>query len=277
MRKNLLMIGGVLLAASLMAAPAFAAETENDYFEDPAVDTSVDTELTDGVMTIRIKSDRDDDGSGFHWEAYRGDMGDASCVELITESDMEDGLAYAGSFRATDDGEGTIRLVYTDGHYAKEYMDFDVTTEDGKIVETIGGGRAYETLASDLAPFLEGVWQETGGNHFLEISMTDDGGFSFVISDGGGWDGNAVFYTMTGYYDALEDALVYWNGTRYLAAISDGSDETEPEAEVTPDGTGLFALDGQFDDEEDDLILTIYWKDDTFGNTDVDSFRRIDF
>ncbi len=271
MKKNLFMIGSVLLAAGLLSVPAFAAETET---EDP-VGTSIDTELTDGVMTIRIRSDRDD-APDFHWEAYKGDKGDSSCVELITESDTEEGLSYAGSFRATDDGEDTIRLVYTNGHYTKEYLDFDVTTEDGKIVETIGGGQAFETFASDLAPFLLGVWQEDGGNRFLDLSMTDDGGFSAVISDGGGRDGNTVFYTMTGYYDTLQDALVYWNGTQYTAAITDGADETEPEADVTPDGTGLFALDGQFEEDEDDLVLTIYWKDDSFGNTDVGSFRRIE-
>ena len=275
MKKKSILIGTAILAASLMAAPVFASETETEteFTQGPAI--SFDTEFNDGVMTIRIKSDRED--PDFYWTSYQGDKGDASFVELVTESDSEDGLAYAGSFRAINDEdkeeEDTIRLVYTNGHYVKEYLDFNVTTKDGKITENVGGGQAFATNGSDLAPYLEGVWEEQDGNRTLEITLADDDGLEFVISDGSGRDGKTTFYTMTGYYDCIEDALVYWNGTEHVAEITDNAAETEAEAEEG-DGTGLFALDATFDDAGEELVFSILWKDDTFGNTDVNSFLR---
>lgn len=270
------------LAAGLMTVSVFAGETESELFEDGLMN-KVTTEMTDGTMTIRIKSAKDTaEDPDFHWESWRGNGGEGSCVELITESDMEDGLAYAGSFRAIDDGEDTIRLVYTNGYYAREYLDFDVHTEDGKITETTGGGQAFETKGEDLAPYLEGVWEESeGGTHALEIALADDGGLSFTVSDGSGRDGSTTYYTMTAYYDAIEDALVYWDGTEHVAAIT-GDDETEAESESASagDGTGSFTIeilseeDGGAAGEE--AALGLVWQDDTFGLEDISMFEKAD-
>lgn len=258
MRKTIIAI--TALSACLMAVPAFAGETEAD------LQNRVTTEMTDGTMTIRIESTKDTDPD-FHWESWHGDKGDASCVECITETDMEDGLAYVGSFRAIADGDDTIRLVYTNGHYTREYMDFYVTAKDGKITETTGGGQAFETKGEDLAPYLEGVWEETdGGTHFLEIALADDGGLAFTVSTGGGRDGNTVFYTMTAYYDAIQEALVYWDGTEHQAVITE---ETEAEEANTGDGTSVFGIEVLSDEEgsEKDPALGIVWQDNT-------SFRK---
>ena len=262
------MVGCILLAASLMAAPVFADETE------VAPDNTVTTDLEDGVLTIRLgESDEKPEDTGFWWEFYTGDKGDASYVESVTQTNDEDGYAYVGSFRATDDGEDTIRLVNTDGHYVKEYMDFTVSARDGEITDVTGGGQAFETKGETLAPILEGVWDEVdGGTKTLEITGTEDGGLSFVISDGGGKDGKTSFYTMTAYYDAVEDALVYWDGAQVTAAIeTEGETEAESEPEKsTGEGAGLFALMKRPDDS-----FGILWKDDTFGNTDVGMFVKM--
>ena len=256
-----------LLMLGLTAVPAYAGETETEIAKD-GIMNRVTTEMTDGVMTIRIESAEEEDPA-FHWESWRGDKGDASFVECITESDTEDGFAYVGSFRAIDDGDDTIRLVYTDGHYAREYLDFDVVTEDGKITESTGGGQAFETKGEDLAPYLEGVWEESeGGTHFLEIALADDGGLAFTVSDSSGRDGSTAFYTMTAYYDAILGALVYWDGTEHIAAITAEETQTEPEAVSDGDGTGLFALEassGEYD-SPDEPTIGILWKDDTFGS-----------
>ena len=264
MRKT--MLGCVLMAVSLLAVPVFADETEY------VPDNTVTTELEDGVLTIRIEESAEkEQDQGFWWESYTGDKGDASFVELVTQSTDEEGYAYAGSFRAIDDGEDTIRLVHTNGHYTKEYLDFDVVTENGEIKETTGGGQALETKAEDLAPILEGVWDEMDGTNVLEISEAPDGGLRFVVSNSSGRDGMATFYTMTAYYDVVEDALVYWDGTEETATIeAEGETETDQaETESAGEGTGLFALELQEDDS-----IGIFWKDDTFGNVDVNMFVK---
>jgi len=80
-----------------------------------------------------------------------------------------------------------------------------------------------------------------------------------------------TFYTMTAYYDAVEGALVYWDGTEETAAIeAEGETEADQaETESAGEGTGLFALELQEDDS-----IGILWKDDTFGNHDVNMFVK---
>ena len=256
------------LALGLTAAPVFCGETETEE----GILNRVTTEMTDGTMTIRIESAKEED-PGFYWESWHGDKGDASCVECITETDMEDGLAYAGSFRAIDDGEDTIRLVYTNGHYTREYLDFNVTSKDGKITESTGGGQAFETKGEDLAPYLEGIWEESdGGTHYLEIALVDDGGLSFRVSDSSGRNGNTVFYTMTAYYDAILEELVYWDGTEHSAVIT--GEETETEESNTGEGTGMFGIVVLSDEETDDAAIGIHWLDNTFGNDGTNMFVK---
>lgn len=277
MKNKSYLIAIAALSLGLMAVPAYAQETEA-YVSDAEVLNDITTDVADDTITIRIKSNKEQE-KDFWWQAYSGDKGDASFMELVTETDMEDGYAYVGSFRAIDDGTDTIRLVYTNGHYTREYLDFGVEIEDGIITGMVRGGQTFETRAEDLAPVLEGVWEETeGGTHSLEIALADDGGLSFTVSDGSGRDGNVVYYTMTAYYDAIEEALVYWDGTQHSAVIS-AEDETEAESEgSTPgEGTGLFAIQvpSSEDTEEEEAELGILWKDDTFGNTDTNMFVKL--
>ena len=240
---------------------------------------NIDSEITDGVLTIRIGA-TDHDDPAMHWEAYRGDKGDRSLVEVITETDMEDGLAYAGSFRVIPDqgdGDDYVRLVYTDGHYNAEYLDWNVKVENGAIVEVTGGSQAFPSSGSDLAQVMEGVWEEEDGSRSLEVSLDDDGTLAFTISDGAGRDGITTFFTMHVYYDAIKEALVYWDGEEHTAAITDGSEETMKETEATESqapedaalGTGIFGIE---DGEDGRLYLT--WRDDTFGNIDGARFVK---
>ena len=275
-------VGCALLTIGLAAGPVLAQETEPDAVSEASLENSVETELEDGVLTIRIKKPAEEYlEEGFWWESWKGDKGDASFVEPITETDMEEGLAYAGSFRAIDNGEDTIRLVYTNGHYVKEYLDFMVRTEDDEIKEIIGGGQAYAMTGEDLLPYFEGLWEDTdGGSHMMEVSPADNGGLAFFISDGGGRDAETTFYTMTAFYDVISESLVYWDGAEHHATITDKPDETEPETEASGDGAGLFAImiDADSADDssvdEDSISFSILWRDDTFGNDDNYTFVR---
>ena len=183
MKKTLIMtLTAGTLAALLMAAPFYAQETESelpetftevisegidpaeiiseaaeDSSEDEMAGTRINTSFENGVLTITIEDPRQD--SNLYWASYQGDKGDASCTELLTESTM-DGPAYAGSFRAIDDGTDTIRIVRTNGTYVFEYQDFNVLCEDGAIKEITGGGQAFGVYPEDLLPVIGGTWHE---------------------------------------------------------------------------------------------------------------------
>ena len=145
--------------------------------------------------------------------------------------------------------------------------------EDGKITESTGGGQAFETKGEDLAPYLEGIWEESdGGTHYLEIALVDDGGLSFRVSDSSGRNGNTVFYTMTAYYDAILEELVYWDGTEHSAVIT--GEETETEESNTGEGTGMFGIVVLSDEETDDAAIGIHWLDNTFGNDGTNMFVK---
>ena len=117
----------------------------------------------------------------------------------------------------------------------------------------------------------------------MEISPEEDGSLLFIISSGGGRDGAAAFYTMHAYYDAVKDALVYWDGEKVTAEITNGLEETvteegAPEEALTEGGeeneepaagTGVFALEALDEDS-----LAILWCDDTFGNIDTGRFVK---
>ena len=272
-----------VLAMGLLAAPAFAAETENAASDYPTemgdvvlLHGNTECAIENGIFTVRIGA-LDTDDQDLYWTSQYGDTGDASFVELITETTMEEGLAYAGSFRATDDcGEGIvedyIRLVHTNGFYADEYMEFNLLIENGKIVENTGGSQSFGAT-EDLAQQLAGVWEEKDGSRVIEISPSDDKGVNIVISTASGRDGTSVFYTMTAYFDCIQEALVYRNGTEHTAAITDGSETEAPEEVQQGEGTGIF---GFVPDEENEEIANIVWRDDTFGNTETGVFVKVE-
>lgn len=269
-----------LLSMGLIAAPAFAVtsyadetetadtamtETEEAYL----IHGNVESEIKDGVFTVRIESLPTDDPN-FHWQSDRSEGADESVVQCLTETDMEDGLAYAGSFRGMEDGEGTIRLVHTNDVYTDGYLEFNVTVKDGKITENTGGSEGFGATGEDLAPAFVGIWQEEDGTWFMNVSISEDNALEFVISNEGGKDGSTVYYTMTAYYDSLLEELVYVNGTEHAASITDDS-ETESEAAetVTGDGKGKFIFTSG-----DGETVEITWQDDSFGNTEVGKFVR---
>lgn len=263
------------LAAGMITVPAYAAETEalntamTETEELVKLHGDTECELKDGIFTIRIKA-LDTDDKDFGWQAYRGDKGDASLTEVLTETDMEEGLAYCGSFRGLENesGEDVIRLVHTNGFYTDGYLDFNVKVEDGKITEQTGGGEGYGATGEDLAPVLAGDWVEEDGSLCMEISVSDDNALDFVISDGSGKDGKTTYYTMTAYYDCVQETLIYKNGTEHVAEITDGS-ETEAETEEK-EGTGT----GKFGIIEDGEEVAIAWQDDTFGHEGTGNFVK---
>ncbi|MBO7709867.1 MAG: hypothetical protein J6S83_05330 [Lachnospiraceae bacterium] len=236
-----------------------------------------DIEIDNGVMTIRLEAvgaERD----GFFWTVYDGDKGDASFTELLTETDMEEGFAYVGSFRGLDTGDDTIRLVHTNGFYVDEYMDFDVTVENGRIIENTGGSHAFPTSDEDLAALIEGVWQtEETPACFMEITRNAAGGFDVTVSDGGGRDGMTSLYTMTMYYDCLKAAFIYENGTERSAAITDGSEEAASEAasDSSEAGESGYVLFDTMPEEmsEDLSSLSLLWVKDP--STDGTSFTFV--
>jgi len=277
----------------------FAAVSIEDMSEMPeaAQEASADgavggvdsiTSLDDGVLTIslkRIGSDKD----GFTWEAWAGDRGDAASYEMLTQTDMEEGFAYVGSFRGIEGvtASDTIRLVHTNGFYVDEYMDYDISMEDGNIVQHTGGSHAFPTTAEDLDPVLGGVWQASEDpNLFMELTPAQDGGFDVVVSDGSGRDGKTSLYTMTMYFDALKGAFVYRNGEELAAAI------TGEEAEAVTGDTTAEALTESAQDEnpdeaegesgyvsfeplsENEADLSLVWDKDPAGNAETYHFVR---
>ena len=67
------------------------------------------------------------------------------------------------------------------------------------------------------------------------------------------------------------ERIVYWDGTEETATIeAEGETETDQaETESAGEGTGLFAMELQEDDS-----IGIFWKDETFGNADVNMFVK---
>ncbi len=174
---------------------------------------SVETEIENGLLTIRIK-DNGEERKGYSWEYDRLGPDEDSCVECITDTDMEEGYLYVGSFRGIRDGVGTVRLNYTNGSIVSSYMTFELKVEDEKITESVGGGYAYPTSGEDLLPALEGLWVSGEGTEqetTLTFGLAGDGGLS-ATAVWTGEEGEPAYYTMTAYYDALEEKLVYLDG-----------------------------------------------------------------
>lgn len=214
----------------------------------PLMDGETDTvpesevELNGGTVTIRLKA-TGDEAMDQGWENYTGDKGDATILELITQSDMEDGYAYAGSFRAMEDGEDTIYIVQTDGTVISQYMEFTFRIENGEITEQTGGGIIYPTQDSALAEVIAGEWQQTeDGSYSMQITENPEKGFDVMVYNGTGRDGNISAYRMTVRYDAMKEALVYSNGTPLELTVTDGSQEETEEDQPDGDGAGFVVI-----------------------------------
>ncbi len=262
-----------VLAVGVISAPAYALETESEGTaftkeEEPVkLHGDVECELKEGYYTIRIEA-LDTDNPDFYWTARWGDKGDASLVQLLTETDMEEGLAYAGSFLGMDgaNGEDTIRLAHTNGFYTDGYLDFDVRVEDGKIVEEVGGAEGYGVTGEELAPTLGGIWENEDGSLVMKIDPSDDNGLEFIIFDGNREDGEAAYYTMTAYYDVITETLIYQNGTEHILSTTDDS-ETE-DGQGT--GTGKFGIVLNGDK------IAISWLDNSFGYEGRGDFLKVE-
>ena len=230
-------------------------------FENSRYIATSSVSITDGVLTVWIDGEGPElDGFGWTWSPVVPD--EPSPVELITQS-TDDGHDYAGSFKALDnsgEADDVIRIVHTNGFYVDQYMDFNVKVEDSVITENTGGMHAMPVLAGDLAPFLEGTWKEEGdGGRFLEIAAAKDNGFDVTVSDGGGRDGMTSFYTMTVYYDAIQEALIYQNGTAHTAEITD-SEESVPDEETEGTDTGCLTFESVKDENGEESITAVFWK-----------------
>ena len=225
-------------AADLEDDTVYEEVIERDVFEMPKEEGEL---VEEGNLTIRL--DGGTAKEGFSWSYYQGDKGDASLVERLADSDMDGGV-YVGSFRAlpeAGDGDDYIRLVYTNGVYTCAYIDVDVEVKDHKIVSY--AFTDVSPLDSETANgLLEGTWQQKDdGPMFMEITANPVDGFDVVISDGSGRDGNAVYNTMTAYYDILKQALVYADSKVNEAAITDGQEESSSEISENG-GNGAFSM-----------------------------------
>jgi predicted nucleic acid-binding Zn-ribbon protein len=150
------------------------AEDEQDFLN-PGRAWEVETDMEDQVYTIRIKA-RGSEKEGYHWENFNGDRGDATVIELLTQSTEEKGLAYAGSFRVETDQktrfEDYIRLVYTNGISVDEYMDFNVLIEVGELLFLLSGVHEGFNFLLDVglvvAGFAHVLFMLCGGASFGE-------------------------------------------------------------------------------------------------------------
>ena len=244
-------------------------EADTEAFEDSRYMATSSVSITDGVMTIWI----DGEGpelDGFYWTWTPVVPDEPSPVELITQS-TDDGHDYAGSFKALEESgkaDDVIRIVHTNGFYVDQYMDFNVKVEDSVITENTGGMHAMPVLAEDLAPFLEGIWKEDGeGGRFLEVAPAKDNGFDVTVSGGGGRDGITSFYTMTVYYDAVQEALIYQNGTAHTAEITD-NEEAAPAGETEGTDTGSLVFESGEDENGEESITAVFWKEGNMAASD---------
>lgn len=247
MKANRISIAlAAILAAGMMAMPvmakmnesavpvdtqtAEAAAEKKDSADDilkPGRAWDVDTDMEDQIYTIRIKA-LGSEKEGYYWENYTGDRGDATCIELLTQSTQEEGLAYAGSFRVVTDQktsfEDYIRLVYTNGIAVDEYMDFNVLIEDGEFEEITGGSHYLPVSDEDYAKLIEGEWaQEKGGNASLRITLNPESGFDCVLKDA-----KAKEFSFHAEHDGIKEAFVYKNTDESLGLVAiDPSSESE--------------------------------------------------
>ena len=131
MRRNQIkgiagLITALCLTANIWMFPACAEEAQTETPEEATEQMhqwKSGSELEDGILTIRIEAEGNTDPD-FWWQNSTADKGDASFVEPAGQKE-EEGLAFCGSYRAIEEdweGEDTIRLVYTNGHYTAEYM-----------------------------------------------------------------------------------------------------------------------------------------------------------
>ena len=208
-----------------------------------------------GNMTIRMESadegaDVPGGGDGFFWEYDRSDKGDASFVDLITQSDMEEGYDYVGCFRALP-GSGTttdtFRIIHTNGFVTDEYDEYEVQIVDDAITETIGGGHVYGIDADAVEKVLAGTWAEKDGERTMDIRRGDGRSFDVTVS----LDGSPV-REMTVFYDCVREAFFYRDEPR-------PSDESG-ESGVYDDGGAAGALVVELD-ESGTGIETITWDD----------------
>ena len=269
-----------VLAAGMMVMPVCAQETEavtESAAEEPARVWDSSSRLEDGIFTVYIQSSADDK-DGWYWTVYTGDKGDASFYDLLTQSTMEEGYAYVGSFMGLEGetADDYIRIVHTDGFVVDEYMDFDIHVEDGKITEHTGGSHALPTSDKDFEPVVSGDWEaEDGSPVFLSLSLNPEGGFDGVVSDGGGRDGSTELYTFTAEYDVIAEAFLYRNGSFKAARITDGSEtEAEEPADETEEaadgGSGLIAFDPASETPED---LKLIFHDPGYTDEDITFVR----
>ena len=170
MKKTVL---AVLLAGCLCVpvwAEADSAETDtlNATIMNEDVVGNVEAEIEDGILTIRMEAS-EMGKEGFWWE-YLQDEADPH-VELLTQSTEEEDLDYAGSFRGLEDGESLLRLVYTNGVYVYQYIEFYVKVENGAITERTGGGYAYP----DSEGFADILLAIDPSARTVEITFIDSG------------------------------------------------------------------------------------------------------
>ena len=224
----------------------------------PQISWKASSEIEDGILTIRIESSEYEKPE-FWWQNRPMDDEDDSIVGLARMTESE-GLAYCGDYRVLEDanqtGEDTIRLIYTNGFYTSEYMEWTVSVEDGKIMEVIGGGQAFASSATDFAPVLGGVWNEEGGSKTMEIQAGDNNSLEFTITDESAQDGEGTVYRMHAYYDAEKMTLVYWDGMELSADAAGDIEEQTADPENAGTGEfGVFPASADGEDETDVVIV----------------------
>ena len=204
-----------------------AEETEEAEAESVSIVENIETELENGVLTVRVP-----EGSsvfGFSWGLYTGDKGDASLTELITGSDQEAGYDYVGSFKALEDqgeGEDYIRIAYANANITLAYFDIHVTVKDNAIQEITAVDTLKTGFEEDYLSTAEGAWVEEGeGAGSMSITKGQNMAYEVIIAKDTGKDGEIVLTTMHAYPDAVLGCLVYADGAEQKAAISDSEED----------------------------------------------------
>ena len=248
-----------LAACMMMTVPVFAEEetagtaaAAEEITEGEKTVPESEVEIDGETVTIRLKA-TGDEKMDKGWGLYTGDKGDASLLELLTQSDQEEGYAYVGSFRALEDnGDDTIYIVQTDGKVVDQYQQFTFAIEDGKVKEQTGGGIAYPVNYDEVLEALAGTWnQKDGGELSMEFLPDDTKGIKATV-----FKGDEGYYSMTLLYDAMKDTFVYDNG------FYQGED-ADPDADPEKTESGYVAV------MENDGTTSIEWTCDSLKDGTV--------
>ena len=239
----------MLLALSLLLCGTAIAE------ESEAAGTVIHCDIEDGSYVIRIADENGDLG----WLA--DDMSQDDTVVRLASAELV-GDEFVVIYEPVGDGEICVAVKHFTGIACDQVQTWDLTVQDGAVVECTGGSYSASPEAADMDALLVGEWLEA------ETQFTQ---MTIEANEERGWDveivspmthGAYVFKT-TIYYDCDRNGFVYDKGKFWDLPITDSDEEVELGEAKIAGSTGIFSFSG------DDQNLFLSWIDDSDPEQEV--------